>query len=371
MKQSISDFGYNVISIETTNYCNMSCEFCPRPLRNVKLQSLDKIKVFSFLDEISSYTGIDYVNFHGYDEPLLSRDIWSYLDYCKQIGLKTHITTNGFLLNNKNIENILEYAPDRLVISAMVIEEDDHDKIRGTKDNFKRYIDGVTSTIAAIYDCNTRIVLRTDVAIKLDKFTGIKGKARYLADKLGITEIGDPSLKSKTPKTLQGPLQDLLKIVERKSKFFRFDLNELDKRLANYYFHGHFDGGPARKRDRNPSRKTAYVLKENNTIEFKEVFNGRRLSSYYPVEKGTCNTNQLCVLADGTVTLCCMDYEGFTNIGNIFKSDLISILKKNKQIIDDMKYNNKFHFDECKKCQGSPTKLGALLKNTRNKLRYR
>ena len=35
--------------------------------------------------------------------------------------------------------------------------------------------------------------------------------------------------------------------------------------------------------------------------------------------------------------MCCIDYEGFTGLGNIHKESLENILKRNKTIITDLK----------------------------------
>ena len=40
-KISLSEFGYNILQIETVAGCNMSCSFCPYPLKEDKLSTLD------------------------------------------------------------------------------------------------------------------------------------------------------------------------------------------------------------------------------------------------------------------------------------------------------------------------------------------
>lgn len=57
--------------------------------------------------------------------------------------------------------------------------------------------------------------------------------------------------------------------------------------------------------------------------------------------------NQLGILADGTVVLCCLDTNGDTAIGNIFVNDLDEIIHSDKyqKAVTQMPY-----FDLCKKC---------------------
>ena len=57
--------------------------------------------------------------------------------------------------------------------------------------------------------------------------------------------------------------------------------------------------------------------------------------------------NQLGILADGTVVLCCLDTNGDTAIGNIFNNDLEQIINSDiyQKAVHQMPY-----FDLCKKC---------------------
>jgi hypothetical protein len=110
--------------------------------------------------------------------------------------------------------------------------------------------------------------------------------------------------------------------------------------------------------------ETAYELGPNNSITYKRFINGRRIAQNYPVERSLCGTEIIGILADGAVTCCCSDYQGFTGLGNIFSEDLISILGRNKAILDGLHRTGELHFDGCKTCQGAPTRMGATIKNT-------
>jgi len=85
---------------------------------------------------------------------------------------------------------------------------------------------------------------------------------------------------------------------------------------------------------------------------------------------GQYRTDIIGILVDGTVTCCCLDYQGFTGIGNIFSEDLISILSKNQSILDGLHTTGRLHFEACKTCLGAPTRVGAGIKNLANLLRY-
>ena len=75
-------------------------------------------------------------------------------------------------------------------------------------------------------------------------------------------------------------------------------------------------------------------------------------NNYYN-EIGTClgGKKQLAILTDGTVSICCLDSEGKSNLGNIYTTSLEAILntKKYKSTIKDFN-NNKSYLEICKHC---------------------
>ena len=57
------------------------------------------------------------------------------------------------------------------------------------------------------------------------------------------------------------------------------------------------------------------------------------------------------ILSDGTVVPCCLDSDGIINLGNIFESNLETIINSNKfKTINEGFRNNKVICDLCKKC---------------------
>ncbi len=61
--------------------------------------------------------------------------------------------------------------------------------------------------------------------------------------------------------------------------------------------------------------------------------------------------DQLGILVDGRVVLCCLDYLGHTNLGNIFNSSLEEILDSEKYKLSIKGFNDRIpYLDICKKC---------------------
>jgi len=359
-KKNISDFGYRIIQIEVTNRCNMGCSFCGLPIRDAKLKDIDLNDVFKILDQIADYDGIEFIAFHQFGETLLYPEIWECIDYCRKLGLKSQLITNGLLLTEKNIDLLLKHPPDIFRVSAQSIHPQHHKPMRGIEMEFSNYINRIADCIARLLDTDHGITeIRTDLAVNDNRYFGIRGTGKYLKELFGITEPGDPTIFSENPKTTKAQLVDFLKLIESKSQSFKFNEEHLLDCLNKYYSTNSGEGW-----------ETAYILKENNQISYKIFHNGRRFTQYYPVNKAKCGTEIIGILADGTVTCCCIDYDGLTGLGNIFNDDLYSILDKNRGIIEGLHKTGDLAFDICKHCMGSPKKLGAWIKNTINHLRY-
>ena len=83
-KIKLSEFGFNILQIESTAACNMACSFCPYPLKDDKVTKLDLNNIYKVLDRID-YTekGFQYVTFSQFNEPLLDKRIFEILQYCK------------------------------------------------------------------------------------------------------------------------------------------------------------------------------------------------------------------------------------------------------------------------------------------------
>ena len=75
-------------------------------------------------------------------------------------------------------------------------------------------------------------------------------------------------------------------------------------------------------------------------------------SSYYK-EEGTClgGKSQLAILSNGVVSICCLDSEGESNLGNIFTDSMEDIISSDKFKNTIKEFNdNKVYLDICKHC---------------------
>lgn len=97
----------------------------------------------------------------------------------------------------------------------------------------------------------------------------------------------------------------------------------------------------------------SYKLKNNIYLNILDEFKWPNINDPILGESGKCKgaVDQIAILHDGRVTICCLDSNGYNEIGNLNKEKLIDIINSNKyqSIINNFK-NNKLSFELCKKC---------------------
>ena len=109
---NLSEFGFNILQIESYAACNIECSFCPYPLKDDKESKLNTDEIKNVIDQINpNDPKFDYITFSQFNEPLLDSRIFELIEYAQNKGLNVLLITNGLLLNKKkNIENIFNSA---------------------------------------------------------------------------------------------------------------------------------------------------------------------------------------------------------------------------------------------------------------------
>ena len=117
-------------SIEPTNHCNLKCPECPSGLgvltRPLGLLKLSEFK--SLVDQIYE-TGF-YVQLFFQGEPYINKDLPLMISYAQLKNIYISISTNGHLVNEKNIDYVLDNAPDKLIFSVDGLDEESYQKYR-------------------------------------------------------------------------------------------------------------------------------------------------------------------------------------------------------------------------------------------------
>lgn len=117
-------------SIEPTNHCNLKCPECPsgtgsltRPLGLLNLKDFQR-----WIDQIKD-TGF-YVQLFFQGEPYINKHLPEMIKYAQAKSVYISISTNGHFINEKNIDQILQNAPDKLIYSVDGLDEESYQKYR-------------------------------------------------------------------------------------------------------------------------------------------------------------------------------------------------------------------------------------------------
>ncbi len=105
--------------------------------------------------------------------------------------------------------------------------------------------------------------------------------------------------------------------------------------------------------DKSLLLKKSIKIKNNLFVNKDNVWEWPKINNTYYNDIGTCygTIDHIGILSDGTVVPCCLDMDGFINLGNIFNEPLNSIIGKEKfqNIHNGFKCNKKI-YDLCKHC---------------------
>ena len=130
------------IDLALTDNCNLKCIMCVRTTdKTIELNELNFEQVKNIIDKVSEYaTTIQLAG--GLGEPLLYRHIFDAIEYSKEKGLEVLLTSNGTLLNTKNIDRLINSGLDYLSLSIDGATKETFETIRAGA-NFDRTITGI------------------------------------------------------------------------------------------------------------------------------------------------------------------------------------------------------------------------------------
>jgi len=347
MKLKLSDYGYTILMIETKQVCNMQCTFCAYPLIENKGTELPSEDVYRTIDSIDpADSKLESVYFQKYNEPLLDTRIFDFITYAKNQGLKTQIITNGLLLRSQEMrDRLLDTAPTSVLISMQIMNERNFGKARGTPCSFEEYKKGIFAFLEDSLNRNSPTMITLDVACNFLSDASIFSKTGVITKILGL-DRGDPSVPDAV-RDIQADLIDFLRDLHKYNPSFAFDTAKVERYLETV-------------EPDYPNQVGVFVAK-NISLKIKKFIYGRKLTEFYPVPNAIgCNTGMLAVNADGSVSPCCLAYDGMLTMGNIKQDSLKNILEKTKKLVDGIRAGRGLP-EVCMRCHGEPTRRGSLV----------
>ncbi len=254
------------IYIEITNQCNLACVFCPKTKRKPEFMTMDMFR--KIVEQIRPFT--DYIYFHVKGEPLLHKEIGTFLDISYEKGLQVNITTNG-----TRIQEVQDQIMHKPALRQMNFSLHSFDGNQGINDK-DQYIDHILFFVK-------KAIKYTDMIISLRLWNLEKDNGVHNERKAN---------------------RDILQRIEEE-----FDLPyQIQEKMI--------PGRGIKISDR------VYL---NQDYEFQwpdlQIKEESRTGFCYGLR------HQAAILVDGTVVPCCLDGEGIIQLGNIHKTPFSEIIE--------------------------------------------
>ena len=118
-----------IVYIEPTNACNCNCVICPRRnmTREVGFMPMDLFR--QIVGEISEL-GPSEIRLFNFGEPLLHPRLCEMVDYCREKSLPAIFQTNGLLLTERYIHDLLATGLDYIGVSVNGLNAQEYETIR-------------------------------------------------------------------------------------------------------------------------------------------------------------------------------------------------------------------------------------------------
>ena len=315
---------WSIVLIELTSCCNFSCEFCPSDSMRRAKAMMPRQLWEKVLAELGEKKMTRTVFFHLMGEPLLHKDVFDAISFANSVGLSVSLYTNGALLDDEVSEKLLSSLKSgRVVLSLQEIVPDIFDKRSHGALSWKDYLERLQNFMLKAESCGKNV------------------QVHCLADIRGMGKNFEKILKER---------QRIQAVYDKWSEA----LSGNKGRKINIF---------------NPAAE--YPLGKTTTffVKHKGNWDNRLITGEVevrPSDRGSCDlvTDTFAVLAGGTCTYCCCDYEGELDLGNAMDNSLEDIYygEKATRIREEAKMG-RFIEERCKVCRGALvyTKTGKLV----------
>ena len=128
-----------LIDLETSNKCNLNCQYCFRDIYGTKEALERELSLKKRLDLIkqSRELGCETIKITGAGEPFADQDMWPMVEYANKIGMWVLIFTNGSLIDKEIAEKISKMDVS-LIVKCNSFDEETEDKMVGRKGYAKK-----------------------------------------------------------------------------------------------------------------------------------------------------------------------------------------------------------------------------------------
>ncbi|MCU7519722.1 MAG: radical SAM protein [Ignavibacteria bacterium] len=251
-------------TFETVLACNLKCPECAigHGLINRKREWVTFDKFKIIADKVKPF--VKYFYLHLWGEPMLNKDIFKIIKYASSFS-KTNISTNALLIDEKKAELLIQSGVSDLIVSIDGYSQEAYEKYR-IGGNISKVFDALNYLVSFNKTYGNKVnIIPQFIVFKHNQHE--LGAFRAYCQSLGLTPLF-------------------------KSPYIRQNDSDVEPSDFGEY--------------RREEYENLDLLKQamSNCVNPKEVFT---------------------VNVDGSVVICCHDYNKQTNFGNLFEQDVLEI----------------------------------------------
>lgn len=327
------------VHIELTNICDFDCTFCPKSEMKRTYGFMEKDLAKNLISEIGENEIAEKITFHVMGEPTLHKDFFEILDFAQKKGVKVGLTTNGAGLGGKVGKQLLHYDLYQIDISLQTPDARSFDLRKSGSIPFETYRQNILDFFEAYMSKSGSTIFKF-------RFLNTRFPKKNMEKRLGpIRVISSTWALRNTFKLWADRIYTILNVDSKDRKYAMEELGKLVSykwNVVEIYPKVFFE---------------TYVLDDwGHAFEDELV---------HQAWAGYCfgMKDHFSILYNGDVTLCCIDFNGHTAIGNFHQASLREILssEKLKEIMDGFAKFRLVH-PYCRRCLGSRNALSWVFK---------
>ena len=128
-----------LIDIETSNKCNLNCQYCFRDIYGTHEALKKELQLEKRLELIkqAKELGCETIKITGAGEPFADKDVWPMIEYANNLGMWVMIFTNGSLIDKETAKKLAKMDVS-LILKCNSFDEETEDKMVGVKGYAKK-----------------------------------------------------------------------------------------------------------------------------------------------------------------------------------------------------------------------------------------
>ena len=125
------EFDLQKIYIEPTSFCNLKCKMCSRSAWfDEKIGEMEESLFNKIIEEVKDIESVHTIFFGGIAEPFAHSNLLSMVKKAKETNKKVELITNGLLLNENSIRELINLNIDTIWVSVDGCDMESYSHIR-------------------------------------------------------------------------------------------------------------------------------------------------------------------------------------------------------------------------------------------------